>query len=116
MIRHQATSMALGHRVEARTLNRRRAGASCVDRSTTYTCATLSVYNEALYLRSYRDHVRDDERRKRVELPYLTAASNERTHIETREDRVAVHRAEWVIQGCEDEIGRVYDKLPRGGR
>jgi hypothetical protein len=81
-----------------------------------YTCVALSVHGEALYSRSFRGHVRGDERRKRVQLPYLTATSDERAHVEVREERVAVHRAEWVIQGCADEIGRVYEELPERGR
>ena len=74
-----------------------------------------SVHGEALYFHSHRDHVRGRERRKWIELPDLTAISGERAHVEASEDRVAVHRAEeWVIQGCEDEIGRIYDELAGG--
>ena len=47
-------------------------------------------------------------------MPYLTAISGERAHVEAREDRVAVHRAERVIQGRKDEIGRIYDELAGG--
>jgi hypothetical protein len=97
-------------------LNRRRVGASCEGQSTTNTCAALSVHGEALYLCSIRARGRDDERRKRVGLLHLTATSDERAHVEGREERVAVHRAEWEIRGCEDEIGRIYDELPEGGR
>jgi hypothetical protein len=52
----------------------------------------------------------------RVELPYLTATSDERARVEARQERVAVHRAEWVIQGCENEIGWEYDELPERER
>ena len=108
--------MAFGRRVEARTLNRRMVGASCEGQSTTNTCAALSVHGEALYLRSFRAQVRDNERRKRVELPFLPATSDERAHVKAREECVAVHHAEWDIQAREDEITWVYDKLPEGGR
>ena len=59
--------------------------------------------------------VHNGERLKKSALPYPAATSDERAHVEVGEDRVAVHRAEWAIQGCEDEIGRVYDELPEGG-
>jgi hypothetical protein len=104
--------MAFGCRVEARTLNRRRVGASCEGQSTTNTCA---VHGEALYLRSIRARERNVERRKPVQLPCLTVTSDERPHVEGREKRVAVHRAEWEIRGCVDEIGRIHDELPEGG-
>ena len=80
-----------------------------------YVFAALSVHGEALYLRWLRAHVRDDERQKRVDLLYLTATSDERACVEARKHRIAVHRAEWEIHGCEDEIGRVYDELQEGG-
>ena len=82
-----------------------------------HTCGALSIHAEALWLRTLKARRRDDERRKRVDLPWLTATSaDERAHIEVREERVAVHRAEWEIQGCVEEIGRIYDELPEGGR
>ena len=83
-----------------------------------YTCAAFSVHSEVLYLRSLRAHIRDDERRKRVELPFLPgpAISDERARVEARDNRVAVHRAEWEIQAREDEIAWVYDELPEGGQ
>lgn len=52
------------------------------------------------------------DRRNRVQLPCITATSDERPCVEARKKRVAVHRAQRVVQGCEDEIGRVYDQLP----
>ena len=91
-------------------------GASCEGQSTTNACALLGVHGEALYLRSLRTRVRNDERRKRVELPFLPATSDERAHVEARKERVAVHRAEWDIQAREDEITWVYDELPEGGQ
>ena len=69
-----------------------------------------------LYLCSFRARRRDYERRKRVELLHLTATSDERAHIEVREERVTVHRAEWEIHGCEEDVGRVHNELPEGGR
>lgn len=57
------------------------------------------------------------ERRNCVQLLCLAAATaitDERTRVEARKQRVAIHRAQGVIQGCEDEIGRIYDELPGG--
>ena len=84
--------------------------------TSTYTRAALSIPGEALHLCSFRAHVRSDERRKRIQLPCLTATSNERTQVKVREERIAVHRAEWKVQGCIDKIGRIYDELSEGGR
>ena len=67
------------------------------------------------YLCLFRDRRCNGERLRQSALPYPAATSDERAHVEVREDRVAVHRAEWAIQGCKDEIGRVYDELPGGG-
>jgi len=77
-------------------------------------CAGLSVRGEALYHRCLRAHVRGDERRKRVDFPYLTATSDERAYVEVREHSVAVHRAEREIHDCKDEIDRVYDEQDDG--
>ena len=93
---------------------KRRARASADRR---HICAGLGrVHGEGLYHRGLRTHVRDDERRKRIDMLYLTATSDERAYVEAREHRVAVHRAEWEIHGCEDEIGRVYGELQEEGR
>ena len=45
-------------------------------------------------------------------MPCLTATSDELARVEACEERVAVHRAQRVIQSREDEIGWVYDELP----
>lgn len=58
------------------------------------------------------DNLPPHQRGTRVELPRFGTTADERACVEAREERVAVHRAERVIQGCEDELGWVYDKLP----
>ena len=113
MIRHPATGMAFG---TDRSPNVESSEIGSVARGSTYTCAALSIPDEALYFCSFRAHVRSDKRRKRVQLPCLTATSDERTQVEVREECIAVHRAEREVQGCVDEIGRIYDELPEGER
>jgi len=82
-------------------------------------CLCSSEFTAKLYHRLFRARGRGDgippyERRKRVELSCLTVTSDERARVEAREDCVAVYCAEWVIQDCEDQIGRVYDEQDDG--
>ena len=110
MIHHPAAGMAPGHSTRPNVESS--ASGSIVGGSIheAYLCSTQRSWRDYttthFRARGHGDGIPPYERRKRVKLSYVTATSDERARVEAREHRVAVHRAEWIIQGCEDEIGR----------